>query len=1063
VIMRILLLSLVSLAMMAGEADPPPLVYVPYDRIDTTDPGTRSVWLPYARFLELWERAQGDAGGRDPQPPVAAALDVVTFTGAIVGDVAELRVDGVATGLAKAWSTVELPPGLALTAFAPADPKVVLERTTSALRLHLPAAGRYPFTATLLAAVVRDADGKRRLVLPVPRAGAARLDLAIAQDDAQVTVAPAVALTTVVENGGTRLMAVLGGADQVAIAWQPPVDPGSGDALILARHSIRVSAGERALRVDLALDAQVMRRALPELALTVPEGWQVLAVEAGDLKSWEVVDGRLLLRPHAPIEGRWALAVRLERELPRLDEGEQRREALPFPRLIGAARATGDVAVTAGEGVVVALERHEGLTQVDPAELPRAIAAGATAAYRFLADPPPSEIAITRLAPEVRADLHQLIRLGIDEDQAVVRIALDVRKAGVFALDVSAPGRWELVDVAGIPLDEIQPLAQPQGAGESRRSWRLTLTNRLIGHGSATLRLRAPPSIPSADAPATAPGAAIDAAPLALVGARRQTTTLVIAAPGSWALESTTRTNLTAIEAQTALRDGPLAAHAAEVKGDETATLAFSGIDAAAAVLALSATRRQREITVAHEELLTLAEGQWKRVVTWRGEVRYAGASTLAVRAPTALRERLVFKHPGLAERVAVDDAASGMTTWELRFQNPLLGAFTLVAEAAGELPPLTAGATTAFIAEPIALATAARVRVIQAVARAGAIEVGARAAGTTDLAPADLPAALQGEGVVAGFQSSQPARIEATLVRHDLVALADASVGAARYTVVVGDDGLARVKALLDVANRGRPYLALRLPDGAKLLEIAVGGRQVRASRDADGRVLIDLEERSGAQSVAYVYEQRLADGLGAGGAITLRLPSIVGDDPAVPVERSEVTVWLPEDLASVGVSGDLRPVERVDAVAADGDGLSIRLTPSGRARLLHRLGDGGSITLRYLDHDWLRALALLGGITAAAAVAALRRRIGIVSGIVLALAALWLLASGPLREVAAAGMVGAVAAAVVVVALRAWHARRAAASVAGLAPVTDPWLESAPPADPSRPPAPPRDGDRP
>ncbi len=1060
-IMRFLLLSLLVLTAFAGEVDPPPLVYVPFDKIDTAEPGTRSVWLPYARFLELWEQAQGDPTKRDPQPPVAASLDVITFTGAIVGDVAELRVDGVATGLAKEWSTVELPAGMTLTAFTPKDPKVVLERTATALRLHLPAAGRYPFTATLIAAVVRDADGQRRLVLPVPRAGAARLDLAIAQADAQVTVTPAVALTTAVEKGGTRLMAVLGGADQVAIAWQPPLDPGTGEALVLARHHVRVTAGERSLRLDVGLDVQVMRRALPELALTVPEGWQVLAVEAGDLKSWEVVGGQLLLRPHAPIDGHWALAVRLERVLPRLEEGQQRREPLPFPEVVGAARATGDLAITAGEGVAATLERHEGLGQIDPVELPREIAAGATAAFRFLANPPPAEIAITRLAPEVRADLHQLVRLGIDEDVAVVHLALDVRKAGVFALDLVAPERWELVDVTGLPLDEIIP-APPTGG---TRRWRLALTSCLLHQSEATLRLRAPPSIPGGG-DAAAPR--IDAAPLALVGARRQTTTLAISAPSSWALESTQRTNLAPIEVQTALREGPLAAHAGAIKAEEAVALAFTGIDAGAATLALSATRRSREITVAHEELLTLAEGQWKRVITWRGEVRYAGAATLIVRAPTALKERMVFKHPGLAERVATgDDATSGMTTWELRFQNPLLGAFVLVAEVAGELPPLAAGATTAFIAEPIALATPARVRVVQAVARAGAIEVAARATGTTDLATADLPAGLQGEGVVVGFQASQPARLEATLVRHDLVALADASVGAARYTVVVGDDGLARVKAQLEVANRGRPYLALRLPDGAKLLELAVGRRQVRASRDAEGRVLIDLEEAAGTQPVAYVYEQPLASGLGASGAITLRLPTIVGDEPAVPVERSEVTLWLPEDLVMIGLSGDLRLVDRVDAMAPSGDGLSIRLTPSGRARMLRRLGDGGGITLRYLDRDWLRALALAAAVAAAAAVVVLRRRIGWIGGLALTLSALWLMMGGPLRDLAAAAALGAIVAGVVVLAVRAWQAHRAARSLAGMTPVTDPWLEgtpsATPPAAPPAPTEPPKDGSQP
>src|SRR5690606_29358346 len=83
-----------------------------------------------------------------------------------------------------------------------------------------------------------------------------------------------------------------------------------------------------------------------------------------------------------------------------------------------------------------------------------------------------------------------------DEDQILVALNVDVRRAGVFHLDLEIPADWEALAVDGLEVDEIAPGEAVDGL----RPLRLALRSRLLGSGSVTLRFRAPPSIPASGA-----------------------------------------------------------------------------------------------------------------------------------------------------------------------------------------------------------------------------------------------------------------------------------------------------------------------------------------------------------------------------------------------------------------------------------------------------------------------------------------------------------------------------------------------------------------------------------
>ncbi|MBA3698880.1 MAG: hypothetical protein H0W78_08500 [Planctomycetes bacterium] len=1104
--MRHLLLALLALfiiaPLFAGD-ELPPVVYVPYEQTPTIDPKKQAVFLPYERFMALWEAAKPKPD-QPVKPPVGATFGDYVLTGVVKGDLADLTMTGTVTGLDTGWAQVVLPATLGLSGFTPADDRLVLERTDKALVLHVRGTGQHKFTSTVAAPVTGDAAGRRSLSLSLPAAGAGRLDLLVPQADAALTLTPAVAAITTPAKDGTRLLAVLGGTAQVQISWQPPAEVASGEALILSDGEIRLTVGERSLRYDLTLDLTILRRPLENVRIALPADAQVLAVEGKDVRTWErtaMGEAQVLtVSFHQPVSGSYALLVRMERAIDALTPGASRSVAVAWPTVVGAARATGRIAVVQGEGLVAAMESATGLSQVDPGETQTGNAA--VAAYRFHAAPPESRLLVTRLASDLRAGIHQLVRLGREEDLIAVVLDLDVRKAGIFALALDVPATWELVDTGGLPLDDAR-LAAANGA---TRRLDLALRGRLLGAGQVVVRFKAPPSIPR-EATAAAVATTTTVTVAKLVDVRQVRGTLAVATPSSWSLTSSARTGLTSTEVEALRRDGLLANLARELKEDEDLPLGFTFLGADASTV-LAIAPRARELNIRHEELVSVAEGHLRRLVTLRGEVRYSAAPALRLSAPSELDSKLVFKGSALAEQTVVS-RADGRSTWELRFQAPITGAFTITVEDQRDVPALTAGTPLPLTLEPLTVLDATRVSHIFAVAREGTVEVSATAAGLETVAPADLPAGLRTQGVVAGFQGAASVAVALTLVRHDLVTLADGAVTAARYLAVMSEERLLRVQGELLLSTRGRPYLELRLPAGAELLEVAIDRRQGRPSRRADGSVVIPLGDGAGLRSqvVAFVYEQRFSDGqLGSWGSLALELPRLndkrastssgVAAKPAtnevtvrpLPVGPVSFDLFLPDHLIPWGWRGDVTPAREtiplwgevlarlqdtpamhygdLDEIALRSDGLTVPVTLTGRRHHLSRLGDGGGMDVRFVATGLLNLLALFALLLGALAVWFARRRNDVIAGLAITAAVLVAAIAAPWATVMSGFAVG-VFAVLTIILLRnvvaALRARRVAA--VPLQVVTpDPWLEQPKPLPlaplmPATPAAPPGD----
>jgi len=317
--------------------------------------------------------------------------------------------------------------------------------------------------------------------------------------------------------------------------------------------------------------------------------------------------------------------------------------------------------------------------------------------------------------------------------------------------------------------------------------------------------------------------------------------------------------------------------------------------------------------------------------------------------------------------------------------------------------------------------------------------------------------------------------RIRLSAVRLPELEPKAGSVDQVRAFSVVSAEGKVLTDLKISLRNRLTPTLALDVPKGVEVRSAHLDGVTIQPSRDERGRLVLPLKRSEGGErlepfTVQVVLESRI-DPLGLAGARSLALPAI-----ALPVSSAHWSVFLPSNNAYSELEGDVeaeplaaqaswhQPVgsaapvrfgqrnreqgEGGDASALDTSGsgmMSIRIEiPHSGTRLeLERywLAEGAPLEVSFCFlRGWLRlpagilaALILAAGLALAATArrGGRRRRVRMIVGLVAAAMAAW-----PLATIGGAlGIAGAIAIAMVVVAITRRWPSRATAAVAGYA----------------------------
>ena len=359
----------------SDESDPSAIrekvYYVPFEELrDVFEAADRGIFLPYDEFLALWRKAEGrDPDGTEP-PPAPTVLRRARYSGEIAHGAARFQAQISVESLTEGWSETRILlqsialEDVTITSGGEPSDEAMFVASNGAYSLLLPGKGTYDLDLVFSVPIAAQ-PGKKSIGFGIPTVAVSQLELRLPEEDLRVDVTPQVAATRVESlTGETTVQAFVGDTGSVSVAWLPPAGrAGEEGAIVSASQLALASLSERVLRLDSRVEFSVLRGEVDTFQIALPADFQLISVQADNLKEWRPEDGVLTVSFHAAITGRAVLDLGFERIL----DGTPPSIAVPFPNVLGVSRTAGTVALEHDPALRVRItDLHEGLTGAAP-------------------------------------------------------------------------------------------------------------------------------------------------------------------------------------------------------------------------------------------------------------------------------------------------------------------------------------------------------------------------------------------------------------------------------------------------------------------------------------------------------------------------------------------------------------------------------------------------------------------------------------------------------------------------------------------------------------------------
>jgi hypothetical protein len=925
-------------------------VYTPYEKLEKVfEKEDRGVFLPYREFLDLWNKLNlpSDLKNNNP-PPVDGVLASARYTGRIEGDAALFDAQLQFEALKDGWSSVPLggadldiaevkPPAAPAGGAAP-----ILHLAGAGYEAILPARGSYPVVLTVLGKIVRDA-GRSTLRLRLPRTAASQFELTVPDTGLDFVLTPASAFTAREENGATRLAAFFGTTQEISIAWRKRAVETTLPALVFAESTLQTSVSPGALRTVASIDFRLLRSAVGAFEILVPAGQQVLGVEGGDLRDWNLAaaapDGRQRIAVHLGTAARehYQLRVTLEAPIAKLPA------KLPVPTLeiVNAESQSGTVTLAADPALTVTVDPREGVTQqgtpkskTEDAAPVRVEAPVGTflGAYRFLHLPFAIDLAVQAAEPIVDVSTSTLYTVGADNLALYCNLSFSVRKAGIFAVSVDVPASFGHIDAKGKDVESFAlatsapaPGAPPVTAGYQRLEVRFK--ERLSGAFDFTI---------TGDLPRAKPDEPFTVAVPHPVAAARDDGQVLVAIHQSLDPKTTDAGDLRPVAGDHFEVPLPPVDHAIN---PVTLGFAYRGGTVKPAQLAFTLRKPRVSAEIASRVALreSLVAFQWTVVYT----IEYAGIDDLVLDAPPEVADDLQFTGDEIKEKAREDekDAAgkpTGRKLWHVRLQQKKLGRYDLKVSVERPLPPLTTGkAASVDWPELKTVGPFHETGTVTVVKDANLEITHATPKGLELIDPSELPdftppasrnaTAPRGETAdifLAYRYAAHPAALKLEFSKNEFLPVPTAIVTYAVLNTTLTADRAETTEAIYWVRNNGRQFLSVVLPErGQMLSDVFVNGQPQQPSKRPDkNALLVRLPARTAGApaatanetpiSVRLVYSvPREPSGKGSLGMFGhLRVSPPLLEDTRVL--QTEYSLYLPPGFRYVDFAGPMREV---------------------------------------------------------------------------------------------------------------------------------------------------------
>ncbi|MHB8902397.1 MAG: hypothetical protein ACYC6Y_26860, partial [Thermoguttaceae bacterium] len=496
-------------------AIPGDAVVIPYDATDASGvPEADRILVPYARYVELWDRAHPDRKKTQVAPPAPYAAAGVSYK-TTLADGDDLLVDGRMEIDVFAEGRIEIPLGLEDGAFTraeldgsparlsipviaaavpdqaqvgqtpPGQPEARQALTPQVddkiahrpiVLLHIEGKGRHVLQFTVRMRLERR-GGWRTVQSRVPAAPAASIEIRVPDAETEVllqNVADGSSRKT--EKAGQLIETALGADGAFGLQWRPSVAEGAVDHSLTAESDAMFDVQEDGVRLAWRLQLEFGRSRHGQFSFHVPKEYLVERIDGANVRGWELEkdhDGnKVTLTLLKTAEAREEFTVHLWRGQPIGGETPV-RFASPTVRVDGAALHKGQITIRRSPMVDLRVEGAAGAARTDvPDE-----AAGKELAtqespweirpfqtYRFGNTDYEIRLAAQAVETRITAGLQSVLRITEYERllECRVRYAVSDRKLyraeillpEAFDLkDVSAPGEfeWSVTDHQGRP------------------------------------------------------------------------------------------------------------------------------------------------------------------------------------------------------------------------------------------------------------------------------------------------------------------------------------------------------------------------------------------------------------------------------------------------------------------------------------------------------------------------------------------------------------------------------------------------------------------------------------
>ncbi len=928
------------------------LIYLPYKELRTVfEKQKATVFMPYAEYLRLWTKEAGEKAG---QPSVAVVISLATYKAQVDHDVVRLEAEYVVRVLGKAWSELPVKFGDAAVGAvtseavgeakpnAPNPPEKVLLRAIGdgTYSLLFPTPGDHKVTIQLAARVRSSPDGKS-FDVDIPAVGVTKFEIAIPEADQAVEVKPLLVRQPVEAKGKeTRVAGNLGAASRLSVLWHPKasIKP-EMDLLASVANYTQVSIADGLIHTDAFLKYDVLRGELTQLRIVVPKGDRILGVSSNDanVKSWKAADeeNRQVVTIELLSGVKKVLTIEIHTERPAPSEAFDvigLNDNVPAAGIhaLEVVRESGQLVVTKGADLLLNVEKQEGLTRIEEAEVWEGIRRPGAMAFKFYSPKVELKLAARSVEPRVLVDHRVKLQFLDDELRSNTELHYTIERAGLFEMHLRVPDKLVIDRVIGPPQIKEHPVETKEGISilrivlDMKRDGAIQLN--VIGH------------LP------------LDAS------AKEQRLTLPLLEPLNVERETGQVSVFVADAIEVLTDEKAIKGVQSERNADPNPPFGAGGKLASA----WSFTRRPVEIPVQTKRRPTRLTASVATAINAKPEtadvrttlaynVQFAGLDTFQFAVPEAIADSVQIRTanssiPAIKEKKKADQAVDGWVTWTVILQREAIGVVPLevtydlktnakAAEAGGDrAADKKDGRAPAVSWEQTVMPVKAHGLAGAGESKAGKVEL-ADVMGeisvqkdksltvTAETTGEDLEAIdpreltlLGQDGSLAYRYYSQPVSLKVYATKHEIQEVVETVISRGLVEVVVDEDDKASYRCRYKLKTSERQRLRIDLPKGAEILGVLVDNKLVSPEKgdqqsDENFESYFVSVARGGKSdepfsiTVQFLWPVNPRPFAGWKGNVRVFLPRIGGaKGSGVAVQQLRTAVWVPEKFSLVG-----------------------------------------------------------------------------------------------------------------------------------------------------------------